>query len=82
METQDEINAYLTDCFNEQDPKIFIHALGDLAKKHGMTEVAQAAGVNRESLYTSFSGKVSPRWDTVRKVMQVLNVEIATVKTS
>lgn len=76
MQTQEEINAYLLECFNDEDPRIFTAALGDLAKKHGMAEVAEAVGVNRESLYTSFSGKVSPRFDTVHKVMRVLNVSV------
>ena len=77
METQEEINNFLNDCFHDRDPKVFIRALQHLMKKHSMADIADAIGVNRESLYRSFNGKVSPRWDTVRKVMQVLNVEIS-----
>lgn len=76
LQTQEEINAYLSACFNESDPKIFINALGDLAKKHGMNDVAQAIGVNRESLYRSLNGKVAPRFDTIHKIMRVLNVQL------
>lgn len=77
METQEDINAFLRELLHEEDPSLFINALGHLAKQHGMTEVAQAVGVNRESLYRSFNGKVSPRFDTVHKVMRVLNVNVA-----
>lgn len=76
METQEEINEFLIECFNDDDPKIFIGALNHLVKKHGVTDIAETIGVNRESLYKSFNGKVSPRWDTVKKVMKVLNVDI------
>ena len=76
METQEEINEFLIDCFNDDDPKVFISVLNRLLKKHGVADIAETIGVNRESLYKSFSGNVNPRWDTVKKVMQVLNVNI------
>ncbi len=76
IETQEEINTYLAELLQDEDPRLFISALGHLAKKHGMSEVARACGVNRESLYKSFNGAVSPRWDTVVKVMRVLNVDV------
>ena len=76
METQEEINEFLIDCFDDDDPKVFISALNHLLKKHGVADIAETIGVNRESLYKSFSGNVNPRWDTVKKVMQVLNVNI------
>ncbi len=76
FETQDEINTYLRELLNDDDPMLFVSALGHLAKKHGMSEVARAVGVNRESLYKSFNGSVSPRWDTIMKTVRVLNVDI------
>jgi len=62
--------------FNDDDPQLFINALGHLAKHHGMSEVARAAGLNRESLYKVFSGKAQPRWDTVRRLMKALHVDL------
>jgi probable addiction module antidote protein len=47
-----------------------------LAKHHGIAEVAKATGLNRESLYKSFSGKMQPKWDTVVKVMHALHVDM------
>lgn len=76
FETQQEVNAYLAECFHDEDPALFVNALGHLAKHHGMTEVARAAGLNRESLYKAFSGKVQPKWDTIARVMRVLHVDM------
>ena len=49
LEGQDEIDAYLSEAFLDEDPRVFLVALGFLAKKKGMSEVAKRAGVNRES---------------------------------
>ena len=33
METQEEINEFLIECFNDDDPKVFIGALNHLVMK-------------------------------------------------
>ncbi|PIQ03613.1 MAG: putative addiction module antidote protein [Piscirickettsiaceae bacterium CG_4_9_14_0_2_um_filter_44_546] len=76
FETQAEINAYLVECFNDDDPALFVSALGHLAKHHGIAEVAKATGLNRESLYKTFSGKVQPKWDTIARVMRALHIDM------
>lgn len=76
FETQAEINDFLRDCFNDEDPRVFPEALGFLIKKHGMADVAEATGLNRENLYRSFNGKTQPKWDTVSRVLRALNVNI------
>lgn len=76
FETQDEINAYLEECFRDEDPNLFVNALGHLAKHHGIAEVSKATGLNRESLYKTFSGKVQPKWDTIARVMRALHVDM------
>ena len=45
LETQEEINEYLTDAFQDDDPRLFIIALGYLARKKGMTKIAEKAGM-------------------------------------
>lgn len=76
LETQSEIDAYLLECFQDDDPQLFIAALGHLAKHYGMAEVAKASGLNRESLYKAFNGKTQPKWDTVHRLMKVLHVDL------
>ena len=76
LETQEEINEYLSECFKEDDPQLFINALGHLARHHGMTNVARESGLNRESLYKVFNGKTQPKWDTIHRLMKVLHVSL------
>lgn len=76
FETQKEINAYLEECFKDEDPNVFVNALGHLAKHHGIAEVSKATGLNREILDNTFSGKVQPKWDTIARVMRALHVNL------
>lgn len=76
INTQDEIDAFMLECFRDDDPRVFIEALGHLIKKHGVSDVVELTGLTRENLYRSFSGKTQPTWDTVHKVIHALNVNV------
>ncbi|ATC85478.1 MULTISPECIES: addiction module antidote protein [Pseudoalteromonas] len=78
METQQEINTFLEECLADDDPNTFIDALGLLVKKHGVSDIAKATGLNRESLYKAVNGKTKPRWETIFKVMKALNFRLTT----
>ena len=77
LETREEINEYLNDAFQDEDPRLFIVALGYLAKKQGMTKVAKKAGLNRESLYKVLSENGNPKFTTISKVSKALDCKLA-----
>jgi probable addiction module antidote protein len=77
LETKEEVNEYLSDAFMDDDPQIFLIALGHLAKKKGMTKVAKKTGLNRESLYKSLSGSGNPKFTTISKVTKALGYKLA-----
>jgi len=79
FQTKQEINEFLLDCLNDDDPNTFVTALGQLAKKKGMTTISQATGLSRESLYKTFNGKTQPKWATIFKVSQALGVQLQIV---
>lgn len=76
LEGQEEINQYIADVFLDDDPRVFLVALGFLARKKGMSEVAKLAGVNRESLYKSLSGEGNPGYATIAKVIRALDIKM------
>ena len=76
LTSQDEMDQYLADAFLDEDPRVFLVALGFLAKKRGMSEVAKLAGVNRESLYKSLSGEGNPGYTTIAKVIRALDIKM------
>lgn len=76
---EETIQYYLEAALQGGDMEHFMSALGDVAKARGMTHVAQAANVNRESLYKTFAPGTKPRFDTVQKVLAALNLRFSVV---
>ena len=72
-----EITDYLTQAYKDDDPAVFIVALGHVAKHKGVAQLAKETGLNRESLYKTFNGKVQPKWDTVHRILKAMKVELA-----
>lgn len=77
LETKEEINEYLNNAYMDDDPQVFLIALGHLAKKRGMMEIAKKTGLNRESLYKSLSGTGNPKFSTISKVTKALGCKLA-----
>ena len=73
----DEVVAeYLTAALEDENPDVFLAAVGNVAKARGMSAIAEAAGLGRESLYKALSGERSPGFDTILKVMAALGLKL------
>jgi len=59
-----------------------VRALGHVARKKGMTEVANKAGVSRQSLYRTLGEGGNPNFTTVNKVVEALGCHLAIVSHS
>ncbi|MCB2205023.1 putative addiction module antidote protein [bacterium] len=81
LRTPEEMAAYLEACFEEAngDTAFIAKALGDIARARGMSLVAKESGLSRESLYKALSGKRSPSFDTILKVMTALGLKLHAV---
>lgn len=78
LRTPKEMALYLDACMEESDgdAAFIAKALGDIARAQGMTRVAHAAGLSRESLYKALSGERSPDFSTVLKVAKALGMRL------
>lgn len=70
------IAAYLTDILDANDAALLAAALGDIARAHGMAEIAKTAGITREALYKALRPDSAPRFDTVSRVCAALGVRL------
>ena len=76
LKTDDDIANYLEAAFDDGDPALIAAALGDSARAKGMSEVAKAAGLGRESLYKALSPEGNPEFATVLKVVRALGLKL------
>lgn len=71
-----DMGEYLTQAFMDDDPAVFVTALGHVAKHKGIAQLAEETGLNRESLYKALSGKTQPKWDTVQRIIKALHMNV------
>jgi len=71
----DEVIAeYLGAALEDRNPNVFLHAVADVAKAHGISKVAKDAGLRREILYKALAPGAKIRYDTVRKLLDSFGV--------
>ncbi len=76
LKTEREMAAYLDAALDDGDDTVVAAALGDIARAVGMTTVARAAGVGRESLYKSLSRNGNPELGTVLRVLRAVGLRL------
>lgn len=76
LDDDEAIATYLSDAFETQDVAFISDAIGVVARAKGMKQIAQEAGVSRESLYRALSSAGNPELGTVLKVLASLNIKI------
>jgi probable addiction module antidote protein len=73
-----EASAYLNAALDDS-PKAFLKALKNVAQARQMTRVAKDAGIQRETLYRSFSGQGNPTFETLSSVLEALGMKLSIV---
>jgi probable addiction module antidote protein len=79
LENPEAAAEYLSLVLAGGDEDELLRALGHIAKARGMSAVAAAAGLGRESLYKALAPGSHPRHDTITKVMRALGLELRIV---
>lgn len=76
LDTDEAINDYLTIALEDGDTKTVQVVLRDIARAHGMTQLAKDTQLNRESLYKSLSKEGNPSFATITKIMKALGLKM------
>jgi probable addiction module antidote protein len=76
LTSAETITAYLDAAFEDGDPGLIRSALGDVARAKGMTEIAEATGLSRTSLYKALSPDGNPEFATVVSVLRSLGLRV------
>lgn len=76
LDAEETIAEYLTAALEDDDPDVFLLAVGHVAKARGMSVIARETGLGRESLYKALTPGAKPRYETIRKLLRSLGVKI------
>lgn len=76
LDDDEAIAIYLNSIMEEDSPSLLADALGSIARAKGMTQIAKAAGIGRESLYKALKPDAQPRYDTVSRVCKALGMRL------
>lgn len=77
LDNEEVIAEYLTAALEDENPDVFLSAVGNVAKARGMTAIAERTGLGRESLYKAMAPGAKPRYDTVLRVLNSLGVKLS-----
>lgn len=77
LDSEETIAQYLSAALEDPNPDVFLAAIRDVARARGMTQLAQDAGLGRESLYKALAPGAKPRYDTLLKLVHALGVKLS-----
>ena len=69
--------AYLNAALEEDDPRVFLLALRNVAQARGMSKVAARTKLNRESLYKMLSKRGNPSLQSLGALLDGLGFRLA-----
>lgn len=72
-----EAAAYLDAVMELEEPAALLLALRQVAKAHGMAEVARRAEVGDKTLFKALSESGNPTLDTVNKVLHAVGLRLS-----
>ena len=61
---------------DEDEPRVLLIALRQIARARGIAQVAKAAGIERESLYRALSARGNPRMSTLMAVTRAMGLKL------
>ena len=67
---------YLNAAAEDEDVRVYVSALRNVAEVQGMAKVAEAAGMPRESLYRALSLKGNPRLSTLAAILKAAKLKL------
>ena len=78
LKTPKDIAAYLNEVLEDDDPKLLMLALRNVADSQGgIATIAEHTGLNRESLYKTLSGKRNPRIETINSILHTYGLRLS-----
>lgn len=72
-----EAAAYLNAALDDGAQDVFLLALRDVAKAHGISRVARETALNRENMYRILSEEGNPQLSSLKLLLDSLDLKLA-----
>jgi probable addiction module antidote protein len=83
LKNPDEAAQYLNACLEDEDARVFLLALRDVADaRGGIRDLSRNARLNRESLYRMLSRSGNPSLDSLTAVLNACGLRLAVQSTA
>ena len=76
IEIAEDAVLHLKAAFEDGDARVIAEMLGAVARSKGRSQVAEATGLSRESLYRALSAKGNPTLSTTLRVLKALGLRL------
>lgn len=77
-----EARAYLNAAMEDEDYRVFLLALKDVAKAYGISRISSETKLNRESLYKMLSENGNPQISSLVALLRAVGVRLTTEVTA
>lgn len=77
LDSEEEIRLYIEAAFEDGDPQIIKNAIANVARAHGMTEIANKAGITRAGLYKALGETGNPSFATMSAIVKALGLRMS-----
>ncbi|BAT61798.1 hypothetical protein GJW-30_1_04359 [Variibacter gotjawalensis] len=74
------VATYLQSAFEDGDPRVIAHALGNVARAQGLPQIAKDVGVTKAGLYKALSRDGDPRLSTFIGTLRAMGFELRVKK--
>lgn len=71
-----EAAAYLNAALEDGSQEVFLMALRDVAKAHGLTRLARETSLNRENMYRILSEEGNPQLSSLKALLDSMELKI------
>lgn len=78
LKNPEEAAEYLNAVLEDNDPKLFLAALGDVAVAYGMGQIAKKTALNRPSLYRMLSKEGNPEIYSLFSLLTAIGLRLKT----
>ena len=79
LDSEEMIATYLSVVFEDGDAEEILHALNNVARARGMTELQKQTGLSRSALYKALGEGGNPTLDTLLAILKALGLKISVV---